>query len=61
MEDAHVKTHAINAVFIGKENYAPHGGNVEFDSNWKPGEPYSVLDDIPKCSCGCGEKSSWRD
>ena len=61
MEDAHVITQAINAVFIGKENYAPHGGNVEFDSTWTPGEPYSVLDDIPKCSCGCGEKSSWRD
>lgn len=58
MEDAHVITQAINAVFIGKENYAPHGGNVEFDSNWKPSEPYSVLDDIPECSCGCGRKSS---
>ena len=58
MEDAHVITQAINAVFIGKENYAPHGGNVEFDSTWTPGEPYSVLDDIPKCSCGCGRKTS---
>jgi hypothetical protein len=61
MEDAHVKTQAINAIFVDKKNYAPHGGNVEFDSTWTPGEPYSVLDDIPKCSCGCGEKSSWRD
>ena len=58
MEDANVKSHAINAVFIGKLNYAPHGGNLEFDSNWIPREPYSVLDDIPECSCGCGRKSS---
>ena len=61
MENAHVKTHTINAVFIGKENYAPHGGNIDFDSDWKPSSPYSVLDLIPECSCGCGEKSSWRE
>ena len=60
MEDAHVKTHTINAVFIGKKNYAPHGGNIDFDASWKPSKPYSVLDLIPECSCGCGEKSSWR-
>lgn len=58
MEDAHVKTQAINAIFVDKKNYAPHGGNVEFDSNWKPSEPYRVFDDIPECSCGCGRKSS---
>ncbi len=58
MEDAHVKTQAINAIFVDKKNYAPHGGNVEFDSNWKLSEPYRVFDDIPECSCGCGRKTS---
>ena len=61
MVDANVKTHPINEIFLTKENYAPHGGNLDFDANWSASEPYSVLDLIPVCSCGCGEKSSWRE
>ena len=61
MVDANVKTHPINAIFLDKQNYAPHGGNVDFDENWVAGDPYSVLELIPDCSCGCGKKSSWRE
>lgn len=53
-----VLTREQNAIFLTKENYAPHGGNIDFDSNWNASEPYSVLDLIPVCSCGCEKKSA---
>ena len=47
-----------NAIFLTKKNYAPHGGNIDFDSKWNASEHYSVLDLIPVCSCGCEKKSA---
>ena len=58
MESAGVLTHPINEIFLDKDNYAPHGGNIDFDENWCAGDPYSVIGSIPACSCGCGGKSS---
>ncbi len=53
-----VLTREQNAIFLDKENYAPHGGNIDFDAEWNASEPYRVLDMIPVCPCGCGTKSA---
>ena len=58
--NANCKFQKINEIFLKKENYAPHGGNITFDSNWNctliPNS--ELLEMIPTCDCGCGKKSS---
>ena len=60
MVNANCKQKEINKIFLSKENYAPHGGNITFDSNWNctliPNA--ELLEMIPTCDCGCGKKSS---
>ena len=58
MEKYTVLSREQNKIFLEKQNYAPHGGNIDFDENWNASAPYSVLDSIPECSCGCGQKSA---
>ena len=51
---------AVNAPLKGKTLYAPHGGNVYFDQNWKKSmiSNATILNAIPKCPC-CGKRSSY--
>jgi len=58
MEKYTVLSREQNKIFLDRQNYAPHGGNVDFDEKWNASAPYSVLDSIPECSCGCGKKSA---
>ena len=52
---------AVNVPLKGKTSYAPHGGNIVFDHNWKKSKisNATILNMIPKCTCGCGKKSSY--
>lgn len=54
------KFQKINEIFLKKENYAPHGGNITFDSQWNSTliPNAELLEMIPTCDCGCGKKSS---
>ena len=51
---------AVNAPLKGKTSYAPHGGNIVLDHNWKKSmiSNSTILNMIPKCPC-CGKKSSY--
>lgn len=51
----------VNVPLKGKTNYTPHGGNVVLDHNWKKSmiSNSTILNMIPKCTCGCGKKSSY--
>ena len=60
MRRENVLYHAINAPLKGKTVYAPHGGNVFLDHNWKKSmiANSTILNMIPKCPC-CGKRSSY--
>ena len=58
MQRYRVLSSAQNAIFLDDQNYAPHGGNIDFDKNWCASAPYRVLDMIPVCPCGCESKSA---
>ena len=55
MRDCNLKNDPMNAIF--KETvpdnmqFAPHGGNIDFDENWKAGGTYRVYSAIPYCDC----------
>ena len=51
---------AVNAPLKGKTSYAPHGGNVFLDHNWKKSmiSNSTILNMIPTCPC-CGKRSSY--
>lgn len=55
MKDCDLKNANVNAIF--KQNvpedmqFAPHGGNIDFDENWKASRPYRVYNAIPYCDC----------
>ena len=55
MKDCDLKNANVNAIF--KENvpsnmqFAPHGGNIDFDENWKASSTYRVYNAIPYCDC----------
>ena len=51
---------AVNAPLKGKTSYAPHGGNVVLDHNWKKSmiSNSTILNMIPTCPC-CGKRSSY--
>ena len=51
---------AVNAPLKGKTYYAPHGGNVVLDHNWKKSmiSNSTILNMIPTCPC-CGKRSSY--
>ncbi len=60
MRRENVLYHAINAPLKGKTYYAPHGGNVVLDHNWKKTmiSNSTILNMIPTCPC-CGKRSSY--
>jgi phosphoribosyl 1,2-cyclic phosphodiesterase len=55
MKDCDLKNANVNAIF--KDNvpenmqFAPHGGNIDFDENWKASKTYRVYNAIPYCDC----------
>ena len=54
MKDCDLKNDPMNALL--KEipdnmQFAPHGGNIDFDENWKAGKTYRVYNAIPYCDC----------
>ena len=54
MKDCDLKNDPMNAIL--KEipdnmQFAPHGGNIDFDENWKAGKTYRVYNAIPYCDC----------
>lgn len=54
MKDCDLKNAPVNAIFKGipdNMQFAPHGGNIDFDENWKPSGKYRVYSDIPYCDC----------
>jgi hypothetical protein len=55
MKDCDLKNANVNAIFKANvpENmqFAPHGGNIDFDENWKASRPYRVYNAIPYCDC----------
>ena len=54
MKDCDLKNAPVNAIFKGVPDnmqFAPHGGNIDFDENWKPSSKYRVYSDIPYCDC----------
>ena len=62
MSRENVKNNNTNkALKSATYQYAPHGGNLVLDHNWKKTiVPTSeILALIPTCPCGCGKKSSY--
>ena len=62
MSRENVKNNNTNkALKSATYQYAPHGGNLVLDHNWKKTiVPTSeILSLIPTCPCGCGKKSSY--
>ena len=55
MKDCDLKNANVNAIFKANvpENmqFAPHGGNIDFDENWKASKTYRVYNSIPYCDC----------
>ena len=55
MKDCDLKNANVNAIFKANvpENmqFAPHGGNIDFDENWKASNTYRVYSSIPYCDC----------
>ena len=55
MKDCDLKNANVNAIFKTNvpENmqFAPHGGNIDFDENWKASKTYRVYNAIPYCDC----------
>ena len=55
MKDCDLKNANVNAIFKANvpENmqFAPHGGNIDFDENWKASKTYRVYNAIPYCDC----------
>lgn len=54
MKNCDLKNAPVNAIFKGVPDnmqFAPHGGNIDFDENWKPSGKYRVYSDIPYCDC----------
>jgi hypothetical protein len=54
MKDCDLKNDPMNAIL--KEipdnmQFAPHGGNIDFDENWKASKTYRVYNAIPYCDC----------
>lgn len=55
MRDCDLKNDPMNAIF--KETvpdnmqFAPHGGNIDFDEKWKASGTYRVYSAIPYCDC----------
>lgn len=54
MKNCDLKNKPVNAIFKGiaaNMQFAPHGGNIDFDENWKASSTYRVFSDIPYCDC----------
>lgn len=54
MKKGDLKNEPVNALFKSipdNMQFAPHGGNIDFNAKWKASAPYRVFNNIPKCDC----------
>ena len=61
MRQCDLKNANVNAIFKSipdNMQFAPHGGNIDFDENWKASKTYRVFNSIPYCDCSFCEKNN---
>jgi mRNA degradation ribonuclease J1/J2 len=61
MGQCDLKNANVNAIFKSipdNMQFAPHGGNIDFDENWKASKTYRVFNSIPYCDCSFCKKNN---